>query len=593
MQTRLIKLRFRRRFRKGQRQVEDLSGQAEEHIDKHLLGRFDRLKPIRRFVFGWLSLMFLIIGVLIAQNQSLSAYYQSLKPIPGGFYSEGVIGRFTTASPLFATSDADSTVSKLIFSGLFNYDQNGDLTPDLAKSMSVDDKGSTYTIILKPDLKWQDGEPLTSKDIVFTYKTIQNPDVKSPLQSAWSGIEVTAPDENTVVFKLPGALAAFPYGLTNGIVPEHILGKVTPVDMRTTDFNTLKPVGSGPFKWETIKVDGDGNPKNLLAKIVLNPFADYQAGEPKLQQFTVEVYASQEKAIDTFKSNQLTGLEGLTEVPEGLSDNVIVHSLPLRAANMVFFKTTSGVLSDATVRKALVLGANVPEITKSLDYETRLVREPILIGQTGYDRTLAQAKFDLKTANSTLDAAGWQVNNISGYRSKEGKTLSFTISVTDTPEYRMVVNKLKKQWEKIGVKLDVQYLNASDLQNVLANHSYEAILYGIAIGSDPDVFVYWDSSQADIRSANRLNLSEYKNTAADAALEAGRTRIDPTLRTIKYKPFLQAWQNDNPALGLYQPRLIYLTNGQVFGLNDSPINTPADRLSNVHNWQIRQAKVTN
>jgi ABC-type transport system substrate-binding protein len=145
----------------------------------------------------------------------------------------------------------------------------------------------------------------------------------------------------------------------------------------------------------------------------------------------------------------------------------------------------------------------------------------------------------------------------------------------------------------LGVQADLRYLSGIDLQNALAFHDYDAILNSITIGADPDVFVYWDSSQADIRSANRLNLSEYKNTVADAALEAGRTRLDPSLRKIKYRPFLEAWQQDNPAIGLYQPRLLYLTNGRVAGLEEHSINTPTDRLANVENWQIRTAKVTN
>jgi hypothetical protein len=95
-----------------------------------------------------------------------------------------------------------------------------------------------------------------------------------------------------------------------------------------------------------------------------------------------------------------------------------------------------------------------------------------------------------------------------------------------------------------------------------------------------------------VRSSH-LNLSEYKNTTADAALEAGRTRLDPTLRVIKYKPFLQEWQKDAPAVGLYQPRLLYLTHGPVAGLSQKPISSPTDRFINVDQWQIREAKVTN
>jgi ABC-type transport system substrate-binding protein len=104
--------------------------------------------------------------------------------------------------------------------------------------------------------------------------------------------------------------------------------------------------------------------------------------------------------------------------------------------------------------------------------------------------------------------------------------------------------------------------------------------------------VYWDSSQADVRSGNRLNLSEYRNDTADTALESGRTRLDPTLRIIKYRPFLKVWREDAPAVGLYQPRLLYVTNGAVAGLDDTAITVPADRFANVGNWEIRQAKVT-
>jgi peptide/nickel transport system substrate-binding protein len=249
MSTRLIRLRFRRRVRKGQQQVGDLSVQAEQHIDRHLFRRFERLLPIRRFLTAWLGLLLLLIGGLIIQNLSLSGYYQTLRTVPGGIYNEGLQGRFTNANPMYATSDVDTTVSRLIFAGLFTYDNQGKLVGDLASGYSVDSHGTTYTVHLKPHLTWQDGKPLTSSDVVFTYQSIQNPDAQSPLQSSWAGISVTAPDPNTVVFKLPGVLAAFPSNLTNGIVPRHLLADIPPSDLRSADFNTVNPVGAGPFAW--------------------------------------------------------------------------------------------------------------------------------------------------------------------------------------------------------------------------------------------------------------------------------------------------------------------------------------------------------
>jgi peptide/nickel transport system substrate-binding protein len=308
----------------------------------------------------------------------------------------------------------------------------------------------------------------------------------------------------------------------------------------------------------------------------------------------VHAYASEKQIIDAFKDGQLNGLEGLTSVPKELQgmSSMQEHSFPLTAATMVFFKTTSGVLADKPVRQALVQGANVPAIINGLGYAVRPVREPFLVGQIGYNAVSVQSGFDRSAAEAKLTSAGWLLGK-NGIRAKDGKPLTFVLSGTNTPEYRYVASMLKSQWRAIGVDMKVELERPADLQTTLGSHGYEALLYGISIGADPDVFVYWDSSQSDIRSSNRLNLSEYKNTTADTALEAGRTRIDPSLRALKYAPFLQAWKDDAPALGLYQPRLLYLTNGPVFGLSDKAVNNSVGRFNNVVNWEIREAKVTN
>lgn len=593
MRLKFIKLRFRRRLRHSQRQVEDLGSQTERHLDLHFVKRLGNLTPVKRFVGSWLLLMVLLIGSLIAQNLLLSNHFQTLRPVPGGIYNEGMLGTFTNASPLYATSNVDSSVSKLLFAGLFTYDVHNRLTGDLARNYSVDSTGTTYTVHLKPHLTWQDGQPLTSADVLFTYQTIQNADAQSPLRSSWQGIIVTAPNAQTVVFKLPNSLASFPYAMTNGIVPAHLLDKIPAVDLRSADFNTVHPVGAGPFALQAIKVTGN-DPTTAQEQLALVPFANYQGGQPKLQEFIVHAYAAEADLVKAFRGGQLNGAEGLDSVPTSVTklSSLQVHSPLLTAANMVFFKTTAGVLADQQLRTALIQATDVSKIIKSLGYATHAVREPFLTGQLGYDSKLAQPNFNLTAAQQALDADGWIVGK-DGLRSKSGQPLQFTLSAADTPEYRSVTRQLQQQWRAAGVDLRLQLQNNADFQNTLAYHNYDAVLYGIAIGPDPDVFVYWDSSQADIRSSNRLNLSEYKSSQADTSIESGRTRINPGLRAVKYQPFLQAWQHDSPALGLYQPRLLYLTNGPVAGFSDGSLNSAADRFDNVQNWQIRQGKVTN
>ena len=580
------------RYKKGQRQVEDLGSQAEEHIEQHLMKRLERLTHVKRFVAGWIGLLVLLIGGLVVQNLALSGYYQQVRPVPGGIYNEGVQGRFTNANPLYATSDADTTVSKLIFASLLKLNDQGRLVGDLASGYKTDDHGTTYTVHLRPHLTWQDGKPLTSRDVLFTYHEIQNPDAQSPLRGGWEGINISAPDSRTVVFKLPDALASFPYTLTNGVVPEHLLSKVPAADLRSADFNTVHPVGAGPFAWQAVQAGNGSDPDNLREQIALLPFDNYYAGKPKLQKFVVQAFASKSQLIDAFKSKQLTAVAGLDDFPSQLKgdDGVIQHDLRLRAATMVFLKVNDGVLADRSVRQALVRATDVPKIMKHLGYTTRQVKEPLLIDQLGYDPSLAQPPYDLNAAQQLLDADGWKTGK-DGYRTKNGKTLSFALTAANNGENRMVVWQLQRQWREAGVKLDIRLENSDDFQSTISQHDYDAVLDGIAIGVDPDVFVYWDSSQTDVRSS-RLNLSEYKNPKADTALEAGRTRLDPALRIIKYRPFLKAWQQDAPAIGLYQPRLLYLTNGNVAGLSNNPISRPTDRFINVQNWEIRQAKVT-
>jgi peptide/nickel transport system substrate-binding protein len=202
---------------------------------------------------------------------------------------------------------------------------------------------------------------------------------------------------------------------------------------------------------------------------------------------------------------------------------------------------------------------------------------------------LVQPSFDRTAAATALDKAGWIVGQ-GGTRAKGNVPLSFTLQAQDTPENRMITAKLQEDWQKLGVKADMQLREGTDLQRIISEQGYDALLYGISIGADPDVFVYWHSSQKDIRSS-RLNFSHYGSKVADSALEGGRTRNDPTLRAVKYRPFLQAWQQDTPALGLYQPRYLYATHGTVHGLNPRTINNDTDRYNNVHNWQIREASV--
>lgn len=592
MSPHLLKLRVRRFWRRRVVQPLTLLHGAGELLEKYVLGRLNRLRAVRRFVLSWLALMLLLVGCLIWQLASLRGLYQTLEPVPGGHFSEGIVGSFTTASPLYAVTDVDASVSRLIFASLLTYDDSNRLTGDLADNWNVDDTGKLYTVHLRPGLTWQDGAPLTASDVAFTYHTIQNPDAGSPLFTSWQGVTVTAVDPATITFKLPNALAAFPYSLTNGIVPEHILGKLNPVDLRTAGFNTNDPVGAGPFRWSSIGVSGAAD--TTEAQITLLPFAQYWAGMPKLASFSIYAYADSKVLIQDYTDQAITAVMGLDHIPSQIVQDPSSHiySLPMTAGVLVFFQTSRPILSDVAVRQALALATDRAAIIQALGYTTPVLNEPLLRGQLGYDPVYAQVTGQLKQAQDKLTSDGW-VAGPSGVRTKNGQKLSFTLTALNTPENRSVTKLLQKQWAAAGVDLRLSLQNLTDFQGSgnLQSHTYDALLDGISIGVDPDVFTYWDSSQSDPRSTD-LNFSVYKSTAADLALEAGRTRLDPALRVLKYKSFLQAWQQDTPAIALYQPRLLYISHDVIYGLPQTAINTDDDRFRAVQNWTIDTDWVT-
>ncbi len=584
------KTHIKRVFRRRRKKVEEFSIQADRHIEYNFLRRLNKLIPVRRFVLIWV-LMFALSSVLVVlQARALSDYYQVLKPVAGGVYTEGMVGTFTNGNPIYASGSADTAVSELIFSGLFKYDTANKLTPDLAKSYELSANETRYVVRLKDNVYWHNGQKFTADDVVYTFNTIQDPDAKSPLYSSWQGIKVTKKDDSVVVFDLPNPLSAFPHALTVGILPKGELKNIKPEQLRSSSFNT-SPVGTGPFKWKFVEVKGGDN-KTREQRITLAPYAKYHAGAPKLDGFTIRTFTNEEQLVQAFKDKQLTAVSGLESIPEPLKGDSSLETatVPLTGEVMAFMNNSRGHLKSAKIRTALVQATNKKEIIQAVEYPASIVESPLLKGQLGYNKTFVQATFNLDEANKALDANGF-VLGPDGVRQKDGKPFVLTLRSQNNLEYTSVAQLIQSQWAKAGVKVEVRYYSAEDLQSsIIPTHEYDILLYGISIGVDPDVFAYWHSSQAGLNSQGRSNFSEYKSAIADSSLEAGRIRSDPAQRALKYQPFLSAWQSDNPAVALYQPTYLYISNGKVFGFERTAMNSGVDRFYNVHNWMIKEEK---
>ncbi len=582
--SRSTKLKLRRLIRRRGRNTVESIQNASDQLDTNLFGRFNRLKKVRRFALGWIGLMVLMITITGAQIFGLTSAYQSSKPIAGGAYHEGMVGTFTTTNPLFASGSVDVALSRLIFSGLLRYDSDSNLSNDLAEDVSHDETGKVYTAKIRQGVLWHDNNPVTADDVVFTYQLAKNPDVKAQLLNGMRGIGVEKVDDYTVRFTLPNAHSTFPEMLTLGVLPQHLLKDTPPPSLRNSPFNTTSPIGSGPFKWHRLIIDSVSTGTDSV--ISLDKNHKYHDGSPELDRFVLHAFTTEDALRDAYANRRVRAMAGLQSVAREYDkdDTSSVLAFQSTAAVMVFFNTTSsGPVSDVKVRQALVNGTSRRDMLDDLDKSLRTVREPVLINQFAFDARYAQPRVDYSKAKTLLEEAGWRLGS-DKMRTKDGKKLTFTLFAEETKDNQKIVNFLKKEWhEKLGIQVDATLQPSAYFQSTLQSRGYDAVLHGISIGADPDVYAYWHSSQAD---GIGMNFSNYKSTSADTALEAGRTRQDEAQRKVKYESFLKAWSADAPALALYRPKFYYVTRGPVYELKEHLINTDSDRYYTTQNWKI-------
>lgn len=538
-------------------------------------------KPVRRVVFFWVGSVLLVTLLSFLQLRALRPYYMQYAGQPGGIYTEGIVGSITTINPILAESGANADASRLVFGGLTRYNRQAQVEAGLAKSWTVSSDGRTYTFTLQPGVTWHDNQPFTSADVAFTIERIQNPDTRSPMAAAWKGVEVATPNANTVIFTLPVRYDAFLNSTTVGILPKHILQDTPPSQLRVSDFNQA-PIGTGPFVVKDFDTES--------GSVTLDSNPNYFRGKPKLDGVVLRVYATQEELQSAFRKRQVMGMARSSN-SKGTSygRGTEVHTLQIPEEVAVFMKTTSPLLSDAKVRNAIALAVNRNEIiTKALSGEAQPIVVPILAGQLPAAADYKIPASNVAQAQKLLDEAGWKKTGGS-IRIKDGKSLRLTLVTAATEDYEAVSERLSSQLEKIGVSLNIQTYDAATLQrSYIASRSYDMLLYGLNAGADLDPYPYWHSSQA---KSPGLNVSQYSSTVSDKALVSARGATDSRVRTVRLKSFLDTWLADAPAVMLYAPKYLYITQDDVRGIEEGKIVNAADRFYDIQDWTVHSALV--
>jgi len=577
----------RKKILKRMRRAEKVS---TRHAHKFLVKRLDTIRTARRHILQWLVLVSVLIAATGLQLTWAQSNYQTIGTAKGGTYAEAMVGQIDTLNPLYATTEPELAASRLLFSSLYTFDTSGKLSKSLAESTTIDESGKIYTVKIRPDAFWHDGKPLTAKDVAFTINLIKKPAVMSPLRINWQDVNVRAIDDLTVEFTLPALYAAFTHALTFAVLPSHLLEEIPAGAIRENTFSRY-PVGSGPFTFRLLQTVGGQNGYKIIQ---MAAFDKYYKGEPTVSRFEIHAHATKEKAVASLRSGSVNAVSGVPASAVGsLSDaGYSVGRHRVNSGVYALFNVSRPILQDKTVRQALQLGTDTKTIRNQLLVSTPRLDLPFVNGQlTGDDVPTAPAP-DKEKAAALLDAAGWKL--VDGIREKEGEKLTLAVTTTKDEQYEKVMEGLASQWRTLGVVVatnivDPSLPGANFVQSVLQPRNYDVLIYELLIGADPDVYAYWHSSQI---GSTGYNFSNYSNPTADAALVSARSVLASDLRNIKYKTFSKVWLEDVPAIGLYQPVVVYVTNKHIQSVGESmPFVSAADHYANVLDWSVRERTV--
>lgn len=561
---------------------------------------------------GYGTLVAVFVFSVCAMLVRINNHFVTFIPDVGGTLYEGIIGKPAQPNPIFALSDADRDIASIVYSGLLHKESDGSFTADVAQNYTVSNDELTYTFTLAPKVRFSDNTQVKASDVVYTVQTIQNPATKSPKKTAWEGITVSAPDETTVVFKLKRPFAPFLDLATTGIVPEYIWGKTAPEQLQANAY-TIAPIGTGPYKITKKTIDADGATSAInFARNTRNPNRTPNISKVVFNFYEDEV--SLEKALTNGTVDQAGGIN-----PKAVSENNANHKAYDNDFNRVFGlfinQNKSSVFSDPHVIRALDLLINREQIVSDALYThgqvTNLPVPPSILTPIEVDRNT-----EIEKGLAILENAGWK-KNVSGIYEhpqtskktvqetvtvKVGKKTtkkvvsktvsiagtpieaSFTITTLDTPELRQVAELIQTQLHDIGITVTIDYIDQSTLHNdTLRNRNFEVLLYAQAVSTPTDLYAFWHSSQ---RKDPGLNITEYADKNVDHYLESLLSETDSEIQSQLVDQTITKLTADMPAIFLYSPSYIYITNKNLTGYSENTITAPKDRFASISHWAL-------
>lgn len=545
-----------------------------------------RIKPTLFFILiVTLSNLFLTACEKVSstnQPRDLINYSKDFPSSNGGTLIDAMTGEPSGLIAMIAGESAASAIAGNIFNSLLKYDKNLDLTGELAKSWDISDDQKTITFHLKPDLKWADGKPLTSQDVLFTWQKVTDEKTRTPYGSDFKLVtKAEAPDANTfrVTYAAPYAPALDTWAGLH-ILPEHLLKDQ---DINTTAF-ARNPVGSHYYKLSTWKngqylkltrnlnaTQGQAKIDSLLSRIIPDKAAQF-----------LELSADN---IDSMGLNPIQFARIFPARPE-LNKNIALYKELGNSYTYLGFNLKRKPFDDIRVRQAINYAINKQEIIEGVLLGLgEPVASPYKPGTRWSNPKLKPYPYDPKKAIILLKEAGYEDHDGDGILDKDGKPFTFEILTNQNKEREMTGVLVQRRLKDIGIDANIRVLEwASFLGRFIKPKEFDVVILGWSLSLDPDQYSIWHSSQ---QAPGQFNFISYANPRVDQLLEAGRLELNPDKRVKIYHEFARILQEDSPIVYLSAGYGLSAIHKRVRGIsNPAP---PAGIGYNTYEWYIPKA----
>lgn len=534
--------------------------------------------PKRKLLSLGASISVLFALFLAACGPTTSTGGNNGSPKFGGSIVDGISQEPSSVMPGQSTQAFASTVMGTLWTAPYYTDNQAIIHAGLATEVpstangdikvSADGKTETITIKLRPNLKFSDGQPLTSADVAFTVKTRSDKTYGDKVGFQASEISgVTTPDAQTAVIALNVADVTFLIGsLTDsdgfGILPQHHYSSMTAAQI-AADFQPA--VTSGPFTLAE-RVKGD----HFTVK--KNPNF-YLAPKPYLDQITFKYFPDAQTIVTALQAGQVTNAYFLPVDAKSTLQSIPGYSLyqPKSGASYeaLYFNLTNPLLQDVNVREALAIAVDTKQEISQIQKGNAAPTCDDGVGTFAHDTSLIQNGLcpigpdqvlgpNPTKAGQLLDAAGWAMGS-DGYRHKGSQTFALRISTTSGRQYRLDSEQLiQAAWKAIGVKLTIlnhpssdlfgPVLFPSDTKYAKSNDQWDVAEFANGV-SDPDTHTIWSSDQTP--PAGGSNLTYYNNPTMDQLQKQQQTQFDPAQRKATFHQIYQLVLKDVPTVYLY------------------------------------------